>query len=337
MEGGVVFVTGISGSGVADYMMEVLNEAKKPEHNHEVCLHDIGQIMKRFAEDDDPDVNWDYINNADERVRRFLRTLAFQELTYIVRSNLKVLHIVDLHICFRWYAYLTSGFEPHILDAFVPHVRCFVNIIEDLSKVHERLRATSWGDRKILELLIWRDEELFLTNLLADTFGRVDCFAIARGEPASTVERLIWHPGIKKVYLSFPITNIQGDHKASREIEIFRDRIREFLIVFDPYACKDYDETYQKPEMRTLRKEVGEATIERDFRFINQADAVVAYYPRKVSSKGVDAEMNHARRIGKPIFLYCPENPGGGPFAVPPSHFRSDPNDFITLLREKLI
>jgi hypothetical protein len=89
--------------------------------------------------------------------------------------------------------------------------------------------------------------------------------------------------------------------------------------------------------MAALRKQVGEATEERDSRFIDQAEGVVVYYPRKVHSKGVDAEMNHARRTGKPIFLYCAEDLGGGPFAVPPSHFRTSADALVDLLKTEFV
>ena len=229
-----------------------------------------------------------------------------------------------------------KGFEPHILEEFQPYVRLFVNFIEDLPRVQEQLKKTTWGKRKVLELLIWRDEELILTDLFSDACGQVKSYAIAAAEPPTLLEQLIWHPEIKKVYLSFPITKLITDKAAKREIERFRDRIRKFLIVFDPYASKDYDETYKRKEMKSLRKKVGEATEERDYRFIDQADAVVAYFPKIVPSKGVDAEMNHARRTGKDIYLYSPTDPGGGPFAVPSTHFRSNQGAFTKLLRKKL-
>jgi len=286
VKGGVVFVTSVSGSAADVQLARVVKEAKRKGHGHSVMLHDVGESMRRFAEEDDPGVNWARILDADPKMLRHLRARVFQDLAYQIRSKPGVLHIVDLHLTFRWLAYLTKGLEPHMLEPFKPHVRCFINLIEDLPMVQERLEKMGWGRRQVLELLIWRDEELFTTTLFADLCGRVACHAVANAEPPSLIERLIWHPEIRKVYLSFPITNLQGDRKAQREIEEFRDRLREFVVVFDPYACKDYDETYQLEEVKPLRKQLSEATVDRDFRFIDQADVVVVYYPRKVASKG---------------------------------------------------
>lgn len=333
LEGGVVFVTSISGSGAETVVSRIKQVASHPDHAHAVQVHDVGGIMHRFACENEPDVRWDRILDADPRMLRLLRALAFQEITHQIQLQPDHLHIIDLHLSFRWFAYLTQGFEPHILSSFADRVRCYINLIEDLAALKERLAGTAWGERKILELLIWRDEELFLTDLFADIFGRVDAYAVSAKEPPTEIERLIWHPEVPKVYLSFPITHILGDTAALEEIMKFRDRVRKFLVVFDPYACKDYDETYTRTEMTALRRQVGETTEDRDYRFIDQADAVVVYYPRRVASKGVDAEMKHARRTGKPIFLYCPEDPGGGPFAVPATHCRSDREEFMQLLR----
>lgn len=329
-------MTGISGSGAGHYLREVATEAASPGHEHEVRVHDVGEVMQRAAEENDPNIRWDRILDADPKMLRFLRALAFERVTSAVLDEPNALHLVDLHLSFRWKACLTNGLEPHMLKAFVPYVRCFINLIEDLPRVRERLASMAWGERQLLELLVWRDEELYLTDLFAGVCDRVDSYAVATGEPPSHVERLLWHPEMRKVYLSFPITAIQDDDEAKAAITSIRDDLRAFLVVFDPYACRDYDETYHLPEMQQLRREVGEATVDRDFRFIDQAEAVVVFFPKKVPSKGVDAEMNHARRTGKPIYVCSPEDLGGGPFAVPPSHFRDSRVGFVELLRNEL-
>ena len=336
MPGGVVLVSGISGTGTGDYLQAVVETARAASHDHAVQVHDVGQIMREYAEADNPGVNWDLILDADEVALRHLRSLALQRVAESVASQPAALHLIDIHLSFRWRTYLTRGIDVHALEPFRSKVRCFVNLIQYLSQLQEQLQPTSWGDREILALLVWRDEELFLSTLYADMLDRSSCFVLPVAEPPAMLERIIWHPEIRRVYLSFPITSIQDDHEAREEILHFRDRLREFAVVFDPYASKDYDETYTRPGMSALRKEIGEVTEIRDYRFIDQAEAVVVYCPKRVPSKGVDAEMAHARKTGKSIYVYCPEDLGGGPFAVAPTHFRSNPDQYLTLLMEHL-
>jgi hypothetical protein len=334
----VVIVTGISGSGVDEHIGKVVARARQHGHGDSCCVHDVGLVMKGLAQEDDANVNWDRILDTDPLVLRLLRASAFLEIGHEMELHPEKLHIIDLHACFRWYAYLTRGFSPHVLLRFSDRIRCFVNIVENLSKIRERLRSSAWGEVSVLRVLTWRDEELFLTSLLADMLGRVDFYAVTSGQPACTLERLIWHPEVKKVYMSFPITGIVGDAEARERIISFRDKMRQFLVVFDPYTCNDYDETYTRIEMEAMRPQISQTTQQQDFRFIDQADAVVVYYPRRVSSVGVDAEMRHARKTGKTIYLYCPEEPGAGPFSVPVSdeHYRSDEDQFLELLRDEL-
>ncbi len=332
IQGGVVFVSSISGAESEKYLREVISIAQK--HRHNAMLHDVGEIMHKYAKDDDPDVRWDKILDADNKVLRHLRMLAFQEIIKEITDKPDWLHLIDIHFCFRWRAHLMSGMEPLLLDKFKPLIRCFVNIVPDIEPVKERLQQTSWGERKNLELLLWRDEELFLTDVYANICGKLESYVIAAAEPPSLLEKIIWHPVMKKIYLSFPITSIRENQELMNEIADFRDKIREFLIVFNPLASQDYDETYKKPEMKALRKEIGEATEERDYRFIDQADAIVVYFPIKVASKGVDAEMKHARATGKDIYLYAPEDLGGGPFAVPHTYLASNPIEFYDYLKQ---
>lgn len=331
--GGVVLVTGITGSNAAAILKEVAGDAKG--HGHAVRVHDIGEIMKRHAEQNQAGVEWGHILDVSPRFLRLLRAFAFTEVERSIADHPQDLHIVDVHLCFRWYAYLTPGFKSYLIRAFMPRVRLLVNIIQDLDVVHEYLVKTPWGDRPILELLFWRDEERFLTDVYAG-MGGVRSYAVSAAEPPSLIERLIWHPQMKRVYLSFPMTNILEDEEAKQEIVDFRDEIREFLIVFDPASCSDYNRTYERSDMRVIREEVGQTTIERDFRYIDQADAVVVYFPKNVPSKGVDAEMRYACESGKPVYHYCPEEYNYGPFQPVAGRTSNDRNKYVALLRREL-
>ena len=54
-------------------------------------------------------------------------------------------------------------------------------------------------------------------------------------------------------------------------------------------------------------KEIIKArTIERDFQFIDQSDAVVVLYMTEKLSPGVLSEIAYAHRTGKPVFMVFP-------------------------------
>jgi len=334
MTGGIVFVTGISGSGAAENVSNLHDYVNTCGCNHEMAIHDVGAIMRHFAERELRRVVWDRILDMDEDALAFLRALAFQAIQIEVQASPDKIHFVRSHLTFRWRAFMTRGIAPHLVEVFRPYIRCFINIQEDLKLVQESLKTTRWGERKLSELLVWRDEEVFLTSFLADICDQVDCFVVANREPANTIERLVWHPEVKKVYLSFPITNIRNSDNARHEIESFRDEIRKFLVVFDPYVSRDYEDTYIIKEMNELRGAIGDVTMDHDYRLIDQSDAIVVYFPLKVDSKGVDAEMNYAQQNGKPIFRYCPEELEGGPFQVPADHQTRDRNQYIRRLKD---
>lgn len=211
------------------------------------------------------------------------------------------------------------------------NLRLFTTVIDGVDDVHKRLAATDWGERKRLELALWRDEEIFVTGLLADIYRRPH-YIVARQEPPENVSELVLNPWRPRAYLSFPITALKEDVEANRKIVNIRDKIRQWLVVFDPYKIKDYDLTYQVPEMNAIARELGQQTEQRDFRFIDQSEILIAFFPKDVKSTGVEAELRHAKTTGKMIYLCYPGKPGG-PFSVPPDYFASSENEFIELIR----
>ncbi len=328
LTGGIIFSTAQSGTAQREY----LNEVKKRIETVRKChLHDVALKMEQFAREFDPNINWDKVLDRPEEELRFRRAQTFGEIKSAITNAPHDIHIIACHLTFRWRAYLTRGFDPHLMTSIDQWLRLFITVIDGVDDVHKRMAATDWGFRKRLELALSRDEEVFITGLLADVY-RKPHYIVARQEPPDNISELILNPWKPRAYLSFPITALKGDNAAQITIENFRDRIRQWLVVFDPYAIKDYDLTYQVPEMATISKELGEQTEQRDFRFIDQSEVLIAFFPKAVSSKGVEAELRHAKTTGKVIYLCYPEKTGG-PFSTSPDYFASSPEEFLELLR----
>jgi hypothetical protein len=289
--------------------------------------------MEEFAREFDPNINWDRILDRPEEELRFRRAQAFVETRQRILNAPADLHLLACHLTFRWRAYLTRGLDPHLLSGIADRLRLFLTVVDGVNEVHARLVKTDWGDRKRLQVAVSRDEEVFFTGLLADIFKRPH-YIVARQEPASNMAQLVLAPWRPRVYLSFPITALKDapeGESAQEEVRLVRDSLRQWAVVFDPLAVRDYDLTYQVPEMKEIAQELGEQTEQRDFRFIDQSEILIAFFPKAVPSKGVDAELRHARTTGKMIYLCYPKK-GGGPFNITPDYFAASRDELLDLI-----
>ena len=77
----------------------------------------------------------------------------------------------------------------------------YVTIIDTYDVIKQRLdEVPQWTGRLSLrEILIWRDEETFITELLA-SYQKRPHYIIGRDEPPETLFRLIFTPGAKKAF-----------------------------------------------------------------------------------------------------------------------------------------
>lgn len=75
-------------------------------------------------------------------------------------------------------------------------------------------------------------------------------------------------------------------------------------------------------EFKEVREVVDQDIQRRDYRLINQSNAMVGYRPKwggKTVSQGVKNESEHAVRQGIPVYLVHPDEDGsieGGPFSI---------------------
>ena len=330
MTGGIIFVSGISGTNIERFLDKVFK--KSLLHGDNLVRHDIGELMYNKASSEHPDMKWEHMLDMNSVALNFLRSGTFDQTMNRVLAEPDKIHIIDMHLCFRWKNHLTSGFSPQIIKPFIPFVRFFVNLVEDVHTVQNTLKKTEWEKTELPELLIWKDEEFFLSEIFANICD-VPVYQLSVKEPFELLWNIIMKPEMKKAYLSFPITKIRKDKELLQEIDTFRDEVREFLVAFNPFSSKEYDETYKNKAMKLLKIPIGEATKRRDFRLIDQSDGIIVYYPKKVYSKGVDAEMAYAHSTRKPIFLYCPEEIDTGPFLAPIKFMSQDRDEFINHLK----
>ncbi len=310
-----VICTGTSGSGKLDYLKRVVDEAERL--GVKIHLYNIGDLMFKKAEELECPTSPEKILDLAPSSLRALRAAVFEE---ILKETEKVEHcIISTHGCFRWKNYLMPAFDVHYLNELQPDL--YVTVIDSVLNVSRRLHESpAWKGRLTLkDILIWRDEEIFVTKMMA-SFQRKPHYVVAIEQPATTIYNLMFKPDMTKVYLSFPITLMIDDTQKMKEVREFRDRLREYFEVFDPLAVEDTELTYgtvgsgdaeEEYYLSKLSKDfsltdtekakVEDQTVVRDYMLIDQSDIVVVYYPTDKTSPGVLCEIIYGSTNNKEV------------------------------------
>jgi len=357
----VVVATGISGSGRDDYLQKVRNFAangqdkERPKKNIEVFQ--VGEMMLNKSEVLGRHVDKDKILNLSPGYLDSLRAVVFEEIASKIKSLNVDCFIVSTHACFRWKKHLMPAFDVHYLEVLRPIF--YVTIVNDIADIRASHETTHWKNRLTLpELIMWRDEEIFLTKILAN-YQQKDHYIISAKQNPDVLYDLIFK-GIKKAYISYPMTEVKGDERLKKRKDNFRAKLRARLVIFDPEDFEDTDlrhltrpsnshhvANFKGIEMKFAKHELDEAaklrldqTVLRDFRLIDQSDLVVVFWPKSseeemIATVGVVVEAYYGYTNNKRVIaLYLGgENPFMKYFA---ETFRSE-NDLLNFLEKSKI
>jgi adenylate kinase len=272
-----------------------------------------------------------------------LRRSVFKDILAQVDRYERV--IVNTHASFRWKHGLFPAFDHDQmlqLDADM-----YVTLVDNVDAIHERLTREHDVPHSLKDILVWREEEILATEVLASAVSGHGCFYVfARGAAENTLEslyRLICKPQTKRVYPSFPMTHVMDLPDVQAEIDAFRAVIAEHFITFDPgdmdekrllnYAADAIKEGRTKFPLpvngRTLEFDVAEVTsiardidaqiYARDFKLIDQSDIIVSFIPELPSGKpglssGVERELQHAFEGTKEVYVVWQPRAEPSPF-----------------------
>lgn len=295
-------MTGISGCGFRDILAKIASE--------DVLWIDMGDTMQRVAKEKGFPYEDMSILDSPERELALLRDLAAERILRDMdglrdRGNHKAV-IVSLHATFKWRGVFTSGFSPQFLSEFAPDL-C-VNVIDDLDRMKLSLEQNpKWAGQRLTwdDVLDWREIEGFTTNLLARSV-RSPFYIFAAQEPTDILKDLILKPERKKAYLSFSITH--SDEEALEKTERARDRLRELLVVFDPYSMKENALQSRDDIPENVKTRIANMVVHRDYQLISQSDYVLVYLPEERFSQGVSTEIVYGFTSGKKVYTVWPHD-----------------------------
>jgi adenylate kinase len=328
-------VTGQVGVNKGPYLEAVKAAALRAGHDLVVCH--VGQMMYAEA----PDVPAGRILNLPITRLNTLRRSVFKEILRIAEQHEHVL--INTHATFRWRHGLFAAFDFDQLKLFNPDI--YITMLDNAESVHQRLLRDHDIDHTLKDIMVWREEELLATEILANiTRGYGHFFMISRGRNVPTTEtiyRLMFEQQRrKKVYVSFPMSHVMDLPETLAEIDRFKATIAEHFIVFDPAdvdefvlhttALKAMQEgktsmevmaaegpiTLKTTDVAQISGDIMGQIYARDFKMVDQSDMIISLVPQLPSGKpglssGVERELHHAFEGGKEVYVIwaCQANP----------------------------
>jgi adenylate kinase len=337
-----VVVTGQVGLDKREFLERVVELAAAEGQDLTLC--NVGEMMYAEA----PDVARGKILDLPLSRLHGLRRSVIKDILSTCRTRPNV--IVNTHATFRWRHGLFHAFDHDQMQELDADL--YVVLVDNVDRVHYRLTRDGHTDHTLKDLMVWREEEILATELLGRIVRGHGCFYVcARGaDPvasgtAQTLVRLMFHPGIRKAYLSYPMTHVGDDGELLGEIERFRAEMKRHFTCFDP---GDVEEKHL-PKLAVQAAEAGRRTVEvgepggkavletaqlveimpdidgqiyaRDFKLIDQSEMIISLIPampdgRPAISSGVERELQHAHEATRDVFVIWRPQASPSPFVT---------------------
>jgi hypothetical protein len=276
-------------------------------------IYDLGNIIRQVCAKNKIKVEDDSILDLDLNTLSLARSLAISEINSEILKNSNIeFHLIGVHLTFRWKQRLIPGFTINEILSLKPDG--FINVINNVTDIYQTNKKNpKWKSVKLPDLLetqYWLMEEEFITEMLAD-MTNAPIYLVSSQHNISNLSDLMC-TNKKKIYLSYPITAIEKSNpQLLKKIQgPILDQLEKIFIVFNPLSIEDMKLTNSIPNVSKLTKKgidiIKSRTVQRDYQFIDQSDAVVVIYMTEKLSPGVMSEIIYANRNGKPVYMLFP-------------------------------
>ena len=319
-------VTGQVGLDKKTFLEEVVEIARR--NGREVLLFNVGDMMYAEA----PDIKPGRILDLSRQRLTTLRRSVFKDVLRVAATGANI--IVNTHATFRWKHGLFHAYDHAQLQELDADL--YITLVDNVDAVHERLERDHDVRHTLKDILVWREEEIVVTEAMAEAIARYGhSYVVSRSNPrinALAVYRLMFETHRRKVYPSFPMTHVMDCPAILAEIEYFRDSLAEHFITFDPgdldekrlmllaadAECRGEEsfviEVHGRPlkmnaaEVTRIDRDIDAQIYARDFKLIDQSDMIVSYIPalpdgRPVLSSGVERELQHSFESTKEVYV----------------------------------
>jgi adenylate kinase len=340
-------VTGQIGMDKKPYLEAVADLAGK--RGGRIKTFHIGDLMYREA----PDIRPGRVLDLPLSRLNTLRRAVFRDI--IAETSPPDDHpniLVNTHATFRWRHGLFPAFDFDQIRSLAPNM--FICLVDNIETVHHRLHAEHDIDATLKDCMVWREEEILATELIAKAMEAENrFFIVSRGRHRNTTEpflRLVTRPDMMKVYPSFPMTHVVDMPDVLAEIDHFRAELAKRFITFDPgdvdekllldraLAAAANGEDWVSVTAPTLGAAEADTPLRvsvrevldiagdidgqiymRDFKLIDQSDMICSYIPELPGglpglSSGVERELQHAFEHTKEVYVVWKPKKSPSPF-----------------------
>ncbi len=334
-----VVMTGQVGVDKKPFLETVVRLAR--ERGHHVTLCNVGDMMYAEA----PDVVRGRILDLPRTRLNTLRRAVFKDILATAEKSENL--IINTHATFRWKHGLFQAFDFDHMTALDADL--YVTLVDNVDAVHERLLREHDLPHTLKDIMVWREEEILATEILAHAIGGHGRFyVLARGQEGETAEslfRLMFEAQRKKIYPSFPMTHVMDMPEVLAEIDGFRAALAEHFICFDPgdldekrllfeageatktgrqsitVRVNGRDLDFNVPDITSVARDIDGQIYARDFKLIDQSDMIVSYIPELPGgipglSSGVERELQHAFEGTKEVYVIWRPQKEPSPFVT---------------------
>ena len=163
------------------------------ERGSPIEMFNVGNMMYQES----PDVRKGRILDLPLSRLQTLRRAAFKDIiseTRPVEAHPNVL--INTHATFRWRHGLFSAYDFDQMKQAAPNM--LICLMDNIEVVHHRLHQEHDIDATLKDCMVWREEEILATELLAQALGcHNEFYILSRGRHEETIEtcvRLITRP-----------------------------------------------------------------------------------------------------------------------------------------------
>ena len=335
-------ITGQVGMEKREYLRKTVDYAgSQGEH---IALYNVGDLM--YAED--KDIRPGRILDLPLSRLNSLRRAVFKDIIADSRDQENI--IVNSHATFRWRHGLFPAFDFDQIEKL--NIDLCICLVDNIEMVHHRLHAEHDIDATLKDCMVWREEEILATELMAQAAG-AQFYILSRGRHHTTEQtlfRLVCRPEMHKVYPSFPMTHVVGLPDVLAEIDHFRAEIAKHFVAFDPGDVdekllldraikatregKDFIDVtphsfggsaLSEPirvkvrEVMDIAGDIDGQIYMRDFKLIDQSDMICSLIPELPGgmpglSSGVERELQHAWEHTKEVYVVWKPQKSPSPF-----------------------